>query len=276
MKIFKILVIIVITVLLTLLACALFHAGRNSGDAARGEATIATLTHNQVKITEHFDAVDGLQGFVVQNVANPDQSGILYTTHSGKYLLSGAIVSDKGKNIVQDDFAKYIKPHSAEAIFKSIQKTAWIQDGKNSAPHKMYVVMDPNCRFCHDVYERTRALVNNGQLAIRWIIVGVIKPSSKDKAYAIFDANDPLKAIAQNEATFNTAQEEGGITPELNPSKLAQAKVAHNTEFMINNKLIVTPVIFYRNAQGQALMQQGYPGAKGALEALINKTGNQF
>ncbi len=235
---------------------------------------IDTTTHNQVTVLRHFKATANLEGFVVQSKGKMPQVGILYADRAGRYLVSGAVITADGKNLAEKDYAKYVQPHAAVKAFKTIANTAWIEQGKADAPHKLYAVIDPNCIFCHRFYQAIEPMIKSGQIAVRWIVIGLIKPSSAAKARAIFAANEPLAALAENEAKFKESIEEGGIKPLTTANMIADGKLARNMTFARANAIAQTPTLYFKTKAGVLSMDRGAQSGDALKKFVANLSSN--
>jgi len=232
---------------------------------------VKNLTENQVTVVKTFPSVENLIGVVVKPANSSEgQSSILYVDKDGKYIFSGALITPDGQNQTQADGKKYVGSKIAENAYKEVNKTAWIQDGNKDAKHMIYVVADPNCIFCHKFFQQTRSAVKNGDLSIRWIWVGFLKPDSKDLAQAILAAKDPIKAINTNENNFDDKAEQGGLKPLKNPSKTVTKKFKQNMAFMNKYQFPGTPVILYKDQKGQAQASFGLPTKEELTDILKN------
>jgi thiol:disulfide interchange protein DsbG len=241
----------------------------------KSKALIEKLSQGNVTIVSNFDAIGGLEGFVVQGNDANSQQGIIYTDRQGNYLISGVVIDSNGNNIAQQDFEKYIAPNTANTAYANISMTTYVQQGNANAPHKMYAVMDPNCIFCHKLYMALQPYVQSGQLSVRWIVAGFLKSSSQGKALAILGASNPVAALAQNESNFNDSIEEGGIAPMNNPSAAVKAQFTNNMKFVVKSQISATPVILYKDQNGNSKMSMGGPDAA-HLDAFINSLSSQF
>lgn len=230
---------------------------------------IKKLTDNQVNIVQTFPAVGNLTGVIIapKDSAQAQQS-VLYVDNDGRYVISGALITADGVNQTEVDGKKYIGSKIAQSALKDIKSTAWIQEGSDKAKHMIYVVADPNCIYCNKFYQATRDEVKSGDLAIRWVWVGFLKPSSKDIAQAIIAAKDPIKAMSDNESTFNNQSEQGGLAPLANPDKTVTAKFTNNMKFLEKYQFPGTPVIIYTDNQGEAQASFGLP-TNDQLKALL-------
>lgn len=261
---------ITLTSLITLSLAGCFSSENNNPKKA--EKLVNEVTHNQTKIIRSFDANDHLYGFVIH--AQGGQEGILYVAKDGSFLFSGAYYNAEGQNQQRIDYEKYIQPKTAVAAFKAAKETAYIEQGKPNAPHKAYVIADPNCYFCHQLYTALQPDIERGNLAIRWILIGAVKPDSAAKAVAIFDSKDPILALEENEKNFNENIEEGGIKPSQNPSAKAQKQLDQNMQFVMKNKMYITPIILYKTASGLIKMDQGMPQQN--TQAFVNSLSNNW
>ncbi len=228
-------------------------------DSNKAKALINRATEGKVTVVQEFDAGNNLVGFVVKPKEQAGQQAIIYADKNGKYLLVGALIDAQGNNRTDLDTQKYIQSKVAKQAFKAANNTAWVQDGKSDAKHMMYVVGDPNCVYCHKFYQVTRPFVKSGDLAIRWIWVGYLKPSSAGMAAAILNAKDPAKLLAKNESGFSDRSEQGGIKPLKNPPQAALDKLQKNMDFMSKFQFPGTPVLIYMDQSGQPKTMYGVP-----------------
>lgn len=268
------LVTMIATAIVAILGTSLYfksHIGEHRDDAV---ALIQKLTHGQVKIIRSFHVLGALQGFIVSPIKNPNQRSILYTDRTGRLLFSGNVINAKGQNLNQLAYKQYIAPKTADAAYQKIANTHWFEQGKATAPHKLYVVVDPNCIFCHLFYNAVQPLIQSGQVAIRWLVIGIIKPSSPGKAMRLLSAENPNQALAENEKTFNVKTEEGALKPIQHPSVAQKALLKTNNDFAEDLQITETPTFFYKTSQGETHMQAGLNLKE--LKAFIAKTGNQF
>ena len=142
----------------------------------------------------------------------------------------------------------------AASILADIHQATWITDGKSS--HVAYVFFDPNCPYCHRLYESTRNEVKAGKLELRWIPVGILFPTSHDKAVAILNAKDPLKAFYKNEDKYTMG--DGGIDEDLGTPEV-EKKLSANEALLTRAQLGAVPVMLFYTNEGEAVLIQGAP-----------------
>lgn len=216
---------------------------------------INKITRGEAKIDGSFKSVGGLTGYIISPKSKQGQPVIVYIPHDASYALFGNIIDSKGNNLSQADHKKFVEEKLTKQAYAEIHKMHYVVQGKDSAPHKMYIVMDPNCSYCHLIYKDLNKYVNNGKLQIRWIPVGFLRQNSSGKAAAILAGKDQaemLKNLVLDETKFNMQKEQGGIkelklSSDKNNLVNANAfkKVKENNEFFSKYNLGGTPAIFF-------------------------------
>ena len=259
-----------------------------SKDDSKAAKLIDTVTRGQAKIDESFPSIGGLTGYVISaKAAKGQQSTIVYIPHDSSYAFFGNIIDAKGNNISQTDKQVHIESKQTIKAYAEIHKIHYVTQGKDAAPHKMYIVMDPNCSYCHLIYKDLNKYVENGQLQIRWIPVGFLRPNSAGKAAAILNSKDQaemLKNLVLDETKFNMAKEQGGIKEldKADSSKkpvVANAfkQVSENTEFFTKNNLGGTPAIFFIDKSGNPVKSpMTYVPKEAAQLQLINGASDTY
>jgi thiol:disulfide interchange protein DsbG len=144
-------------------------------------------------------------------------------------------------------------------VFTAAEKAIWFEQGNPKAQHQLYVIAEPNCSACHYLYESVRPYIGNGSLKVRWIMVAFLKPSSLNKAATIVSSKNPAQALENNEASFNTSTEEGGITPASTIYPGAKKIVINNTHFMKAYGFKRTPIIIFKSRNGKTEVLRGAP-----------------
>lgn len=270
------------TFTLSILASLIIGSGLTAGgfmwwmNGMRGQPTnlINQVTNGNAVILNQFNAIGNLQGFVVQSSHSGNQS-IIYADNQGRYLIFGTVIGADGRNISEQNYQQYITPQSANVAFSYVGNTAWIQQGSSNAPHQMYVIFDPNCIYCHRLYESLQPFIQQGELAVRWLPVAFLKSTSSGRAYALLSSHNPLQMLEQNEKNFDEASENGGIPPLNTPSAAVQHQLQNNMAFLTEAQVIATPALLYKTVNGNAKLDMGMiDPAK--LKNLIANVGKSF
>lgn len=219
-------------------------------------APIRQIEDKGVTIVKQFDAPGGMTGYAARAGSRPIS---LYLTPDGEHVIIGTMLDAQGKNLSKPALDAAITLPDRQAAWPLLEKANWIADGKDNAPRTLYVFTDPNCPYCHKFYEAARPWVKAGKVQLRHIPVGILKPTSPDKAAALLAADDPEKAMARHEANYRS----GGIAPMEDVPEALQQKVAANNLLMSDLGIQGTPGIFYKDADGNIQVKQGVP--QGAL-----------
>ncbi|WP_116964843.1 hypothetical protein [Fastidiosibacter lacustris] len=143
-----------------------------------------------------------------------------------------------------------------ESLYQAVGNSNYIAQGNTIAKHKVYVIFDPNCKFCHAFFEASQKFIQNDMLAIRWVPIGIIKPSSPTKTMAILSAKSPIDALKENENQFDYSKEEGGIKPVADPNDMQIEQFNHNMR-VLKGLINSVPVIVYKNDLGYARISGG-------------------
>ena len=245
---------------------------------------INTITKNQVKILNSFSAVTGMRGYVVAPKQDGGQKMIIYVGGDGDFAFFGNIISAEGKNLSKAYQEKYIVSMQAVEAYPDLAATNYFTQGSDSAPHKAYILMDPNCGYCHKLYFDLKPLVKANKIQIRWVPVGIMRQDSLAKVAKLLSAKNSaqaLKWLDQGEISFNNATEESGVTP-LDPASTnpmvtnAFRKSSENNAFFSKHSFYATPMVLYLDKQGKPSLLPGYPNGPEALNKLLNKMSDKF
>lgn len=235
---------------------------------------ITKLSHGQMTVIKSFKSVGNLEGFVIQPTQGPKQQAIVYVDKDGRYMIPGLVIDANGTNLAQQDYAAQITSVQAPKIYADAAKTNWVEDGKADAPHKAYIVVEPNCSACHMLYNQLKPMITSGQLAVRWIFVAFMRPQSAGMAAAIMQAKDPGKMMSMDEKNFNMQTEMGGVKP-VPVSKEMQDKIKQNLDFMSQAGFVGTPGIIFMGIDGKPQIVRGVPQGP-AVQDMINHMSNKF
>ncbi len=207
----------------------------------------------KLKVVKQFPTdKTGLTGYIVKHGG---YQTVVYSEDG--YLMLGPLYGPQGRNLSK----RYAREHTPKPdigrIIDALDADYLVRQGPEDAP-ALYVFADPNCIFCHKLYQRTDPLVKAGKLRIHWIMVSVLGRSSVGRAAAILSADDPAAALAQDEAQFDARTEQGGITPQQ-PSVRVADVLDHNRQAMFEVGGTGTPTVLFRDAHGHWQAREGMP-----------------
>ena len=141
-----------------------------------------------------------------------------------------------------------------------------------SGPRVVDVFFDPNCPYCHELYEDLQPWIGRQGLELRWIPVAVLARSSEGKAAAVLQASDPARALARNESEYGRnprAGSGGGLVPEP-VAPATREELARNLKVLhAAGAYFAFPMMVWRDSSGKAQMFLGSPRDAAQLKALL-------
>lgn len=215
-------------------------------------APVKAIEKQGITILKSFDAPGGMKGYLGKY---QDMGVTIYVTPDGKQAISGYMYNEKGENLSNALIEKEIYAPAGREMWQRMEKASWILDGKKDAPVIVYVFADPFCPYCKQFWQQARPWVESGNVQLRTLLVGVIKPESPATAAAILASKDPAKTWHDYEASG------GKMTLTLSATPPAEQMKTLN----INQKLMddlganVTPAIYYMSKDNTLQQAVGLP-----------------
>lgn len=225
-----------------------------SAHARDWPAPIRALEKQGIEVIDRFDAPGGLTGYAGMVEQQPV---VVYVTADEKYAIVGPMIDAQGVNLSQQPLEKLVSKPMTDRAWSALEKSAWIQDGKRSAPRIVYAFTDPNCPYCNKFWNDARPWIDAGKVQIRHVIVGILGPTSPGKAAALLGAKNPEAALAQHEK--NHVQ--GGVRPLTRIPAKARAQLSANGQLMQQLGAQATPTILFKDERGTLQQIQGAPSA---------------
>lgn len=212
---------------------------------------IQAIESRGAEVVGSFDAPGGLKGYA----ARFNGQGIaLYLTPDGDHVLIGSLLGANGEDLTKAPLEKLVYEPQGKEMWQRLESSTWIQDGAADAPRTVYVFSDPNCPFCNMFWKQARPWVEAGDVQLRHVMVGMLRPDSAGKSAALLTAKNP-------EAALN-AHEIAGKASKLKPIKAISPKLAEQLEanLTLMNEMgaAATPAIYYLD-EGRLQQQQGAP-----------------
>lgn len=251
-----------------LAAAVLAFAATAAAAAPPRPAALQAMEKKGVTIVGTFDAPGGLTawaGYVGQHPV------ALYVTPDGKNVIAGTLYDAQGREAAQDALERAVRGPMSAGLWKQVEASHWIADGRKDAPRVVYVFTDPNCPYCNKFWSDARPWVESGKVVLRHIIVGVLTPTSPGKAAALLLQPDPAAALAayeRGQAAQNAKNIASGHVRPLADDSLKplaeippaiQAKLAANERLMASLGLEATPAMVWRDASGAVQTRTGAP-----------------
>ncbi|MBN6743047.1 thioredoxin fold domain-containing protein [Acidithiobacillus sp. MC6.1] len=128
---------------------------------------------------------------------------------------------------------------------------SYIQDGHGGPI--IYDFQDPNCPYCHVMYEHEAPFIREGKLTVRYVPVAFLTPQSPAEAAAWIQSTNPLTALQHFERIVGPALRSGSyrLLPKAKPTEKTTKELNRNLNMMYMLGFEGTPAILYRVKNGQ-------------------------
>ncbi|MDE3142310.1 MAG: thiol:disulfide interchange protein DsbG [Pseudomonadota bacterium] len=227
---------------------------------AKVQALISSASHGRATAQSIFAGPGGLTGAVVTYKDAPNAPpSVIWVNDDASALLVGKLIGPKGEDLDKQAAQKVgllLAPAQALAA-AALPATHSIMAGSKGPV--LTVFIDPNCIFCHMLYQQLEPLIAKGALRARYVLVAVVKRSSFDKAAAILSAKNPAAALQQDQAAFDPKTEEGGIKPDTAPTKAVTDRISANNALMSKAGGDGTPMLLFCSKDGSVQQLEGLP-----------------
>lgn len=220
---------------------------------ANRPAVLQGIEKHGFEVMGEFDAPGGLRGFA--GLVGGQQPAAAYVTADGKAVMVGTLFNEKGEDVGAGPIDRLVAKPMSDRIWKKLDASAWVRDGRADAPRVVYTFSDANCPYCHRFWEAARPWVDGGKVQLRHVMVGVIREDSPAKAAAILGAPNPSALFLQNEHEFS----KGGIKAAASITPALANKLDANQVLMVELGFQGTPGILFRDAQGVVQRVSGMP-----------------
>jgi len=159
-----------------------------------------------------------------------------------------------------------------------LQQARWIADGRDDAPHKVYVFLDANCIYCAKFWADARPWVDSGKVQLRYLLVAVIAPTSAGKAATLLADPDPARRLTAYERSHafgvarmmqggpHASMEDANLVPTAVSGEVARMLQA-NEGFMNALNLRGTPGLVFQGPDGRTVALGGMPAS--GLESIF-------
>lgn len=249
----------------------------SASDLALIQESLVATGGDSVELKKVIDGPDSLLGLVLEVPGAGDESvkAFAWTTSPGGPLIFGSVLSGQ-VNYTQLIVDAYISPAddsvSASDLMESLSNTSYVMQlpGENNVSKEVFVVFDPLCKHCKNLYknlnEHRQEIVDAG-IQINWIPVAILSQKSSDYGAIILEGGiDALQLIEGSDKRLEIGTE----TPLVNATLVKE--VSRNS--MLFSKGIVTegvPSIHWVE-DGQVVNLKGEM-RHGELDQMLGKKG---
>lgn len=225
-------------------------------------APVQALADQGIEIHGQFDAPGGMRGY---GASVQGQDMAIYLTPDGEHAVVGTLMDSEGNDLTEAQLDEHVRAPLEAETWKLLSDSHWIQDGDEDAPRVIYTFTDPNCSYCHQLWQDVRPWVEAGSVQLRHIMVGILAPDSPGKAAALLGANDPARSLHAHKSG------EQEIVASAQPREIEEQVYANNQLFE-ELGLYATPTsAFQREAENGSIRIdriQGMPSDERLIEMM--------
>lgn len=138
------------------------------------------------------------------------------------------------------------------------KQLTYIQDGHGGPV--IYDFQDPNCPYCHALYENEAPLIREGKLTVRYVPVAILTPQSAGEAAAWLSSPHPVQTLQHFEAIVGTTFQTGDFAhlPHVQLTAKIRQELRENKKIFLELGFDGTPALLFRAKNGQLGTIPGY------------------
>lgn len=161
--------------------------------------------------------------------------------------------------------------YAVPPLWLQLRHTTSVGEGTKHPQHLFYVITDPNCPYCHELWSELQPYYSQG-LRVRYVMVGIIADNSPGKAAAILEARHPAAALDKDERGWQSLPDDmgGGIPPLANPKPKTLALLKDDEKLMHDLGVQGTPALIYLDSHGVMQILQSVPNPA-TLAAIVKE-----
>ncbi|UGA40271.1 thiol:disulfide interchange protein DsbG [Chromobacterium haemolyticum] len=137
-------------------------------------APIQALEAQGYEILGSFPGPSGLTGYASLYLGRPQA---VYLTADGQQAIVGNVTDAKGEKWNSG----LLDRQFSAALWRQLETSHWIADGKTGAQRVIYTFTDPNCPYCRQLWRDARPWVQAGKVQIRHILVGLLAETARPR-----------------------------------------------------------------------------------------------
>lgn len=208
-------------------------------------AWLKKQSNQNMVLDKTFKASDGLTGYVVHLKNQPDVKSIIYSGNNGNFVVSGNVFDKTQGNISAKNADKYLSHEGYAEIFQSSQQLSGIVQGNPKNKHQVTLVIDPNSPTFPTTYKNLLNDVQTNVFSVKWVLLDYLKPNGPNTASAIMQAENPLKALADNAEHYNINSQTGGFTSNTPAVKQTIKQLQAHWDFVQRFNLYHLPLTLF-------------------------------
>lgn len=163
---------------------------------------------------------------------------------------------------------KYVSGYDRGAVERALREVPWFQVGVKEAP-ALYMVVDPQCPFCHAAWQRLQPYVYGKKLQLRIIMIAGLK-GSMPQALSILSRQNPGEAWLTGEGSVDNFTVAPPPQPDSQQYQNAQKYLDMNAGFVRTFGITSTPTLMYFGKDERLYSSIGLPEDADAFMAAMH------
>jgi thiol:disulfide interchange protein DsbG len=207
---------------------------------------VSGASSGQYRAVRVFRGPHGLTGVVVQSGDRGSSTSVLWISPDGAAVIAGTLFDARANDLNQLALVELGYRYRPSESLRRASASQALPVMWGAAGPVLTAFIDANCSYCHLLYQQLTPYVSDRRIRVRFVMVGVIKADSVDRAIAILSFSSPLAALKRDQDDFNAAAEEGGFPATgISRSPAAVAAVTANNALMSKAGIDGTPAFLY-------------------------------
>lgn len=163
---------------------------------------------------------------------------------------------------------KYVSGLDRGSVERSLRDVPWFQVGVKEAP-ALYMVVDPQCPFCHAAWKRLQPYVYAKKLQLRIVMIAGLK-GSVPLAISILSRQNPGEAWLAGEGSVDNFTIAAPPQVDSQQYQSAQKYLDMNAGFVRTFGISSTPTLLYFGRDERLYSSIGLPEDADAFMAALN------
>lgn len=154
-------------------------------------------------------------------------------------IIPGPVLDKNGTNLSDTHLNEHAGYISATELADKIQSDDLGFVAGTGGP-TISVFFEPYCGYCNQLFKELKPLIDSGDVRVRFLMVGFLRPDSLDRAAAISYAPDAYKALTKWEEDTNREN-----AAQLDVSQEQKDQITATNQLMNSAGQSGTPAILY-------------------------------
>ena len=152
---------------------------------------------------------------------------------------------------------KYLSLLDRGGVERALQEVPWFTVGVKEAP-AVYMVVDPQCPFCHAAWQRLQGYVFAKKIQLRLVMIAGLR-GSPPLAISILSRDNPGQAWLKGEGSVDNFTIDPPPTPDTQPYQIAARYLDLNADFVRKFGISKTPTFLYFGKDERLYSSVGLP-----------------